>query len=70
MTASGDSGGHGGTIAVAVIFTLALLIGGLILVIRKYNLMQYVQQKITLRRGHDVMYEDVMIGQDDPPLSP
>ncbi|CAB3222724.1 unnamed protein product [Arctia plantaginis] len=60
----------GATIATVTIFTLALLIAGAVLVIRKYNLIEYVQQKIRSRRNNDVMYEDVMIGNDDPPLSP
>lgn len=60
----------GATIATITIFTLALLVAGAILVIRKYNLIEYVQQKINSRRNNDVMYEDVMIGNDDPPLSP
>lgn len=58
------------TTAVVTIFTLALVLCGLYLVIRKYELLEYVTQKINLRRNNDVMYEDVMIGQDDPPLSP
>lgn len=61
---------HGATAAVVSIFTLALLAAGLFLVIKKYNLIEYVRQKINLRRGNDVMYEDVMIGNDDPPLNP
>lgn len=60
----------GATIATVTIFTLALLIAGAVLVIRKYNLIEYVRQKIQTRRNNDVMYEDVMIGNDDPPLSP
>lgn len=62
--------GHYLTTAVVTIFTLALVICGLYLVIRKYDLIEYVRQKINMRRNNDVMYEDVMIGQDDPPLSP
>lgn len=58
------------TIATVTIFTLALLIAGAVLVIRKYNLIEYIHQKIEARRNNDVMYEDVMIGNDDPPLSP
>nr|XP_053599558.1 uncharacterized protein LOC128669100 [Plodia interpunctella] len=61
---------HATTAVLVTLFTLALLAGGLALVIRKYNLVEYVRQKINLRRNNDVMYEDVMIGQDDPPLSP
>ncbi|XP_045492532.1 uncharacterized protein LOC123691978 [Colias croceus] len=61
---------HDVTAAIVSIFTIALVIVGLVLVIRKYNLIEYVRQKIDLRRNNDVMYEDVMIGQDDPPLSP
>ncbi|XP_075972510.1 uncharacterized protein LOC142974227 [Anticarsia gemmatalis] len=66
-----DSTSHSGVaIATVTIFTLALLIAGAVLVIRKYNLIEYVHQKIESRRNNDVMYEDVMIGNDDPPLSP
>uniref|UniRef100_A0A1E1W005 EGF-like domain-containing protein n=1 Tax=Pectinophora gossypiella TaxID=13191 RepID=A0A1E1W005_PECGO len=61
---------HHTTAVLVTIFTLALLICGLVLVVRKYNLIEYVRQKINLRRNNDIMYEDVMIGQDDPPLSP
>lgn len=61
---------HGATAAVVTVFTLALLICGLVLVVRKYDLVDYVRQKINQRRNNDIMYEDVMIGQDDPPLSP
>lgn len=61
---------HEATAAVVTIFTLALVICGLVLVIRKYNLIEYLRQKINLKRNGDVMYEDVMIGQDDPPLTP
>uniref|UniRef100_A0A2A4JIJ8 EGF-like domain-containing protein n=1 Tax=Heliothis virescens TaxID=7102 RepID=A0A2A4JIJ8_HELVI len=70
-TPADASGSHNGaTVAIATIFTLALLITGVVLVVRKYNLIDYVRQKIEARRTHDVMYEDVMIGNDDPPLSP
>lgn len=70
-TPGDDSGSYNGaTIAIVTIFTLALLITGIVLVVRKYNLVDYVRQKIEARRSHDVMYEDVMIGNDDPPLSP
>lgn len=62
--------GHGATVAIASIFTIALILCGLFLVIRKYNLVDYVRQKINMRRNNDVMYEDVMIGNDDPPLTP
>ncbi|KAJ0179093.1 hypothetical protein K1T71_004805 [Dendrolimus kikuchii] len=62
--------GHGATVALVSIFTVALIVCGLFLVIRKYNLIEYVRQKINTRRNNDVMYEDVMIGNDDPPLSP
>ncbi|VVC91108.1 unnamed protein product [Leptidea sinapis] len=58
------------TAAIVTIFTIALVVVGLVLVARKYNLIEYVRQKINLRRNPDVMYEDVMIGQDDPPLRP
>ncbi|CAG9562858.1 unnamed protein product [Danaus chrysippus] len=58
---------HDVTAAVVSIFTIALVVAGLVLVIRKYNLIEYIRQKIALRRNHDIMYEDVMIGQDDPP---
>ncbi|XP_026313819.1 uncharacterized protein LOC113225660 [Hyposmocoma kahamanoa] len=61
---------HSAAAAVIAIFTIALVICGLYLVIRKYNLVEYARQKINARRNNDVMYEDVMIGQDDPPLSP
>lgn len=61
---------HTTTAAVVTIFTLALVVCGLVLVIRKYNLIEYARQKINMRRNNDVMYEDVMIGQDDPPLTP
>ncbi|XP_059061196.1 uncharacterized protein LOC131854089 [Achroia grisella] len=61
---------HTATAAIVTIFTLALVICGLVLVVRRYNLIEYIRQKINLRRNNDVMYEDVMIGQDDPPLSP
>lgn len=65
-----DYSAHNATAAVVTIFTLALVICGLVLVIRKYNLIEYLRQKINLKRNGDVMYEDVMIGQDDPPLTP
>lgn len=70
--ASADDTGsdNGATIAIVTIFTLALLITGAVQVVRKYNLIEYIRQKIEARRSHDVMYEDVMIGNDDPPLSP
>ncbi|CAH2236647.1 uncharacterized protein LOC120623652 [Pararge aegeria] len=58
------------TAAVVSIFTIALVVAGLVLVIRKYNLIDYVRHKINMRRNNDIMYEDVMIGQDDPPLVP
>ncbi|XP_045764099.1 uncharacterized protein LOC123866505 [Maniola jurtina] len=61
---------HDATAAVVSIFTIALVVVGLVLVIRKYNLIDYVRHKINQRRNNDVMYEDVMIGQDDPPLVP
>ncbi|XP_013196943.1 uncharacterized protein LOC106139975 [Amyelois transitella] len=61
---------HATAAALVTLFTLALIAGGLVLVIRKYNLVDYVRQKINQRRNNHVMYEDVMIGQDDPPLSP
>lgn len=67
---SDSSGPHNAAAAVIAIFTIALVICGLYLVIRKYNLVEYARQKINARRNNDVMYEDVMIGQDDPPLSP
>ncbi|CAH0668653.1 unnamed protein product [Spodoptera exigua] len=70
-TPADASGSHSGvTVALVTICTLALLITGAVLVVRKYNLVDYVRQKIEARRTHDVMYEDVMIGNDDPPLSP
>lgn len=58
------------TAAIISIFTISIVIVGLVVVIKKYNLIEYVRQKIELRRSHNVMYEDVMIGHDDPPLSP
>ncbi|CAK1551500.1 unnamed protein product [Leptosia nina] len=58
------------TAAIISIFTIAIVTVGLVVVIRKYNLIEYVRQKIELRRTHNIMYEDVMIGHDDPPLSP
>lgn len=61
---------HDVTTAVVSIFAVALILGGLVLVVRKYNLIEYARQKIDSRRNNDVTYEDVMIGQDDPPLSP
>lgn len=61
---------HDATAAVVSIFTIALVVAGLVLVIRKYNLIEYIRQKINLKRNNDIMYEDVMIGQDDPPLVP
>lgn len=61
---------HDATAAVVSIFTIALVVFGLVLVIRRYNLIEYVRQKINLRRNNNIMYEDVMIGQDDPPLVP
>ncbi|XP_028039522.1 mucin-like protein [Bombyx mandarina] len=68
---SDDTGGpHGATAAIVSIFTIALIVCGLVLVVRKYNLIEYMRQKINQRRTNDVMYEDVMIGNDDPPLSP
>ncbi|KAJ8724722.1 hypothetical protein PYW07_015680 [Mythimna separata] len=71
VTPADAAGSHNGaTVAIVTIFTLALLITGVVLVVRKYNLVDYVRQKIEARRTHDVMYEDVMIGNDDPPLSP
>ncbi|CAH0717515.1 unnamed protein product, partial [Brenthis ino] len=65
-----DASSHDATAAVVSIFTIALVVFGLVLVIRKYNLIEYARQKINLRRNNDIMYEDVMIGQDDPPLVP
>lgn len=65
-----DSSEHDVTAVVVSIFTIALVVTGLVLVIRKYNLIDYVRHRINLRRSNDVMYEDVMIGQDDPPLVP
>ncbi|XP_046978641.1 uncharacterized protein LOC124544220 [Vanessa cardui] len=67
---SESSSNHDATAAVVSIFTIALVVSGLVLVIRKYNLIEYIHQKINLKRSNDVMYEDVMIGQDDPPLVP
>ncbi|XP_030022803.1 uncharacterized protein LOC115441999 [Manduca sexta] len=61
---------HGSTYVVVIVFTIALVICGLVLVIRKYNLIEYMRQKINMYRNNDVIYEDVMIGNDDPPLSP
>lgn len=61
---------HGATVSIVTIFALVLIVSGLVLVIRKYNLVDYIRQKINQRRNNDVMYEDVMIGNDDPPLSP
>lgn len=58
------------TAAIITVFTLVLIAFGLVLIVRKYNLVEYARQKINLRRNNDVMYEDVMIGNDDPPLSP
>ncbi|XP_047519800.1 uncharacterized protein LOC125059423 [Pieris napi] len=58
------------TAAIISIFTISIVIVGLVVVIRKYNLIEYIRQKIELRRSHNIMYEDVMIGHDDPPLSP
>lgn len=65
-----DRPDHTATTAIVTIFALVLVMCGLVLVVRKYNLVEYVRQKINSRRNNDVMYEDVMIGNDDPPLSP
>lgn len=65
-----SSGTHGVTTAIITIFMLVLLASGVVLVVRKYNLIELARQKINSRRSNDVMYEDVMIGNDDPPLSP
>lgn len=62
--------GNGSTAVLVSIFTVALVLCGLFLVVRKYNLLDYVRQKINSRRNNEVIYEDVMIGNDDPPLSP
>lgn len=61
---------HDTTAVVISIFTISLVVVGLVLVIKRYSLMEYIRRKINLRRNTDVMYEDVMIGQDDPPLVP
>lgn len=61
---------HRGTIAVTAIFSVALLLFGFILIAKKYKLLDYVRDKINYRRTNEVMYEDVMIGQDDPPINP
>ncbi|XP_028173734.1 uncharacterized protein LOC135073426 [Ostrinia nubilalis] len=65
-----DTSSHTATIVIVSLFTLALLVCGIVLVFRKYDLLNHIRQRINLRRNNDVMYEDVMIGQDDPPLSP
>ncbi|KAL4704697.1 hypothetical protein ACJJTC_011481 [Scirpophaga incertulas] len=65
-----SSSSHTTTTIIVVIFTLALLVCGLVLVFRKYNLVNYIRQQINLRRGNNETFENVMIGQDDPPLSP
>ncbi|XP_068627832.1 uncharacterized protein [Battus philenor] len=70
QTPSSYMSSHDVTAAVVSIFAVALIGCGLVLVVRKYNLIEYARQKINSRRNNDVMYEDVMIGQDDPPLSP
>lgn len=70
QTPSSYMSSHDVTTAVVSIFAVALILGGLVLVVRKYNLIEYARQKIDSRRNNDVTYEDVMIGQDDPPLSP
>ncbi|RVE44395.1 hypothetical protein evm_010965 [Chilo suppressalis] len=61
---------HTVTGIVVSIFTIALLVCGIVLVFRKYDLANYIRQKINMRRNNSTTYEDVMIGQDDPPLSP
>ncbi|KPJ14082.1 hypothetical protein RR48_02683 [Papilio machaon] len=70
QTPSSYMSNHDVTAAVVSIFAIALIVCGLVLVVRKYNLIEYARQKINSQRNNDVMYEDVMIGQDDPPLSP
>lgn len=70
QTPSAYMSSHDVTAVVVSIFAVALIVCGLVLVVRKYNLIEYARQKINSRRNNDVMYEDVMIGQDDPPLSP
>lgn len=54
--------------AVLTVLTLTLLLGGAALLTWKYRLLQKLRER--LQRRHHVMYEDVMIGQDDPPIDP
>lgn len=61
---------HTATTVIITLFTVALIICGIVLVFRKYDLLSHLRQRLNFRRNNDVMYEDVMIGQDDPPLSP
>ncbi|CAG9791701.1 unnamed protein product [Diatraea saccharalis] len=61
---------HTVTGIVVSVFTIALIACGIILVFRKYDLANYIRQKISMRRNNTAAYEDVMIGHDDPPLNP
>jgi hypothetical protein len=61
---------HTTTAVIVSIFTIALLICGVVLVFKKYDLANYIRQRINVQRTNNNTYEDLMIGQDDPPLSP
>ncbi|XP_077300323.1 uncharacterized protein LOC143921071 [Arctopsyche grandis] len=57
------------TTVIVVLFFIGLIVSGLVLAVRRYNLIHWFRQKIISRRDNNVMYEDVMIGQDDPPIA-
>lgn len=58
------------TAIVTIILALIMMIGALVLLTRKYNLVEYVRRKLNLPNDDDIVYEDVMIGHDVRPVTP
>lgn len=57
------------TTIIVTLILLALIVTALVFTVRRYNLMHWFRQNVISRRDNNVMYEDVMIGQDDPPIT-
>lgn len=63
------SSNHKTTVIIVALFTTCLVLCGLFLLVHRYKFMDYIRQKIMMRRHNEILYEDVMIGQDDPPIT-
>lgn len=61
--------GHSWTMAIILLLTFVLNVCALVFIVRRYHLVRWFRQKLFTRRDSGVTYEDVMIGQDDPPIS-